>query len=210
MDNSKLEWDLFVARLRVSPPPIRMRATIRASWQRCAGLGVNRALDNNILLRRVSDLELECCQRDNRDLINAATPFVTAFSLARDAVQHVVYLTEKHGIVLLSRGNHQVMLSYGLCPGFDWSEKTMGTNGAGTALATDSAVAVIGPDHYQLPFKEATCLAAPIHSRTGDLIGAVDFSTHVGDVDVSQLLDIVTLAKEIECALPSKEDALPH
>ena len=94
------------------------------------------------------------------------------------------------------------MLAYGLCPGFDRSEKTMGTNGAGTALATDSAVAVISPHHYQLPFEEATCLAAPLHSRTGDLIGAVDFSTHGGDVDVCQPVDVVTLSKAIEDALP--------
>lgn len=78
----------------------------------------------------------------------------------------------------------------------------MGTNGAGTALATDSAVAVISPHHYQLPFEEATCLAAPLHSRTGDLIGAVDFSTHGGDVDVCHPVDVVTLSKAIEDALP--------
>jgi transcriptional regulator of acetoin/glycerol metabolism len=84
----------------------------------------------------------------------------------------------------------------------------MGTNGAGTALATDSAVAVVGPDHYQLPFHEATCLAAPIHSRDGDLIGAVDFSTHVGDVDASQLVDIVALAQAIENALSPRDGKL--
>jgi transcriptional regulator of acetoin/glycerol metabolism len=152
----------------------------------------------------VSDLELECRLYKNQELVDAATPLITAFSLDKNAVQHVVYLTDRDGIVLLSRGNDQVMLVYGLCPGFDWSERTMGTNGAGTALATDSAVAVIGPDHYQLPFQEATCLAAPIHSSSGDLIGAVDFSTYVGDADASQLVHVVTLAKAIEDTLPRR------
>ena len=202
MVSPKVHWDQFAAHLRLSPPSLPLPLCIRASWERCTGYGVSRALDGQIHLRRVSDPELEERLRDNRDLIDAATPLMTAFSSDRDAIQHVVYLTDKDGIVLLSRGNHQVMLAYGLCPGFDWSEKTMGTNGAGTALATDAAVAVIGPDHYQLPFREATCLGAPIHSGTGDLIGAVDFSTHVGDVDVSQLVDVVTLSKAIEDALP--------
>jgi sigma-54 dependent transcriptional regulator, acetoin dehydrogenase operon transcriptional activator AcoR len=202
MTTPKVQWDQFAAHLRLSPPSLPIQLCIRASWERCAGSAVSRALDGRIHLERVSDLELEERLRNSRDLICAATPLVSAFSADRSAVQHVVYLTDNDGIVLLSRGNDLVMLAYGLCPGFDWSEKTMGTNGAGTALATNSAVAVIGPDHYQLPFAEATCLAAPIHSRTGDLIGAVDFSTHVGDVDSSQLGDIVTLAKAIEESLP--------
>jgi transcriptional regulator of acetoin/glycerol metabolism len=163
---------------------------------------VSRSLDPEIVLRRVPDLELEKRLRNSRALVCAATPLLAAFSADRRAIQHVVYLTDKDGIVLLSEGNDTLMLVYGLCPGFDWSEKTMGTNGAGTALATDSAVAVIGPDHYQLPFKDATCLAAPIHSSSGDLIGAVDFSTHVGDVDPSQLVDIVTLASNRGNARP--------
>jgi sigma-54 dependent transcriptional regulator, acetoin dehydrogenase operon transcriptional activator AcoR len=202
MANAKVQWDQFVAHLRLSPPCLPVRLCIRASWERCTRLGVSRALDSQIVLRRVSDLELECRLYKNQELVDAATPLITAFSLDKNAVQHVVYLTDRSGIVLLSRGNDQVMLAYGLCPGFDWSEGTMGTNGAGSALATDSAVAVIGPDHYQLPFQEATCLAAPIHSSSGDLIGAVDFSTGVGDADASQLVDIVTLAQAIEDALP--------
>lgn len=209
MENARSNWDQFIASLRIEPPHVPMRVTIKASWQRCAGLGVSRALDHEIRLRRVSDVELESRLHENRDLLHAAIPLITAFSSDRDSVQHVVYLTDADGIVLLSRGNHQIMLLYGLMPGFDWSEQTMGTNGAGTALATDSAVAVIGPDHYQLPFQEATCLAAPIHSATGDLIGAVDFSTHVGDVHASQLLDIVTLAKEIENKLPRSVAVVP-
>jgi sigma-54 dependent transcriptional regulator, acetoin dehydrogenase operon transcriptional activator AcoR len=203
MSSAKMGWNQFVAHLRLSPPSLPLRLCIRESWDRCAGNGVSRAMDHQIRLRRVSDLELEDRLQKSRDLIRAATPVIAAFSSSRKAIQHVLYLTDQDGIVLLSRGNHKLMLMYGLCPGFDWSEKTMGTNGAGTALATDSAVAVIGPDHYQLPFQEATCLAAPIHSSTGDLIGAVDFSTHVKDVAVSHLADIVALAKAIETALPT-------
>jgi sigma-54 dependent transcriptional regulator, acetoin dehydrogenase operon transcriptional activator AcoR len=166
--------------------------------------GVSRASERQIRLRRVSDLELAERLHNSRNLINAATPLIAAFSSTWNAIQHVVYLTDQDGIVLLSRGNDDVMLMYGLCPGFDWSEKIMGTNGAGTALASDSAVAVLGPEHYQLPFAEASCLAAPIHSSSGDLIGAVDFSTHLGDVDFSQLAEVAALAKAIEEALPSR------
>jgi sigma-54 dependent transcriptional regulator, acetoin dehydrogenase operon transcriptional activator AcoR len=201
-----VHWDQFVEHLRLSPPSLPMPLCIRASWERCTETGVSRAVDNNIVLKRVSDLELQTRTEKNRELLEVATALITAFSSEMVPVRHVVYLTDRDGIILLSRGNDQLMLAYGLCPGFDWSEQMMGTNGAGTALATDSAVAVVGPDHYQLPFREATCLASPIHSATGELIGAVDFSTHVGDVDASQLVQIVGLAKAIENTLKLRSD----
>jgi sigma-54 dependent transcriptional regulator, acetoin dehydrogenase operon transcriptional activator AcoR len=201
-----VHWDQFVEHLRLSPPSLPMPLCIRASWERCTETGVSRAVDNNIVLKRVSDLELQTRTEKNRELLEVATALITAFSSEMVPVRHVVYLTDRDGIILLSRGNDQLMLAYGLCPGFDWSEQMMGTNGAGTALATDSAVAVVGPDHYQLPFREATCLASPIHSATGELIGAVDFSTHVGDVDPSQLVQIVGVAKAIENTLTLRSD----
>lgn len=203
MTSHNVTWDHFVEHLRLSPPPLPLPLCIRASWERCAELGVSRALGREIQLKRISDVELQQRLERNRELVEVAAPLISAFSLQTDAVKHVLYMTDRDGIVLLSRGNHQLMLVYGLCPGFDWSEPAMGTNGAGTALAADSAVAVIGPEHYQLPFREATCLASPIHSPSGELIGAVDFSTHVGDVDPYQLVQIVNLAKGIENALKS-------
>ena len=38
-------------------------------------------------------------------------------------------MTDADGIVLYSKGTDFLMMAYGLRPGFDWSERTMGTNG---------------------------------------------------------------------------------
>ncbi len=77
----------------------------------------------------------------------------------------------------------------------------MGTNGAGTALATDCPTAVVGPDHFATAFATTTCLASPVHSPHGKLIGAVDFSSSVEDARAEQLADIIELARRIEQAL---------
>jgi transcriptional regulator of acetoin/glycerol metabolism len=121
----------------------------------------------------------------------------------------VVYITDADGIVLHSVGNDATMRAYGLVPGFDWSECKMGTNGAGTALATGQPVAVIGSEHYRLPFREASCLASPIRSAAGEIIGAIDFSTHVADAKPEQLSAVVSLAHDIEreLARTSQESA---
>jgi sigma-54 dependent transcriptional regulator, acetoin dehydrogenase operon transcriptional activator AcoR len=191
-------WKRFTDSISVLPDSISQETLIRESWERCRELGVKRVLDDHVILRRVDDSELQLRLEQNRALLDTAAPLLAQFSQRTVGVQHVVYLTDRDGIVLFSCGNHDVMRAYGLLPGFDWSEDAMGTNGAGTALATRHPVAVIGPDHYQLPFRDATCLASPIRSATGELIGAVDFSTHVEDADISQLAHIVNLAASIE------------
>lgn len=162
---------------------------------------MNQALDGGIVLRRVDDAELRERLYRNRKLVEIASSLLAGFSDGLGTLRHVIYMTDQDGIVLFSAGNQQTMLNYGLLPGFDWSERVMGTNGAGTALATARPVAVIGPDHYQMPFQEATCMAAPIHSPSNDLLGAVDLSTHVDDADTSHLTLVVKLATFVRHAL---------
>lgn len=208
MINTDKAWKRFVQQIVELPPVIPERPYILDSWKRCSDGGIGQALDNNISLRRVEPGELKERLDGNQDLVNMGGPLLEGFSAALDEVGPVVYLADREGIVLFSVGNPDSMLVYGLLPGFDWSERMMGTNGAGTAIATDRPVAVIGPDHYKLPFRDATCLAAPIHSQGGELIGAVDLSTQVNDADVSQLTKVVNLAKLIEYRLAGKASVL--
>jgi transcriptional regulator of acetoin/glycerol metabolism len=189
-------WRNFIQRLQDSTPLLE-RPYILESWQRCHKRGLAPAPDNPVL-RRVDDAELRERLQANNGLVEAAAPILTGFSASLGALQYVIYATDRDGIVLWSGGNSSAMLTYGLTAGYDWSEATMGTNGAGTALATNGPVAVIGPDHYQLSFHGSTCLAAPIHSQDGALIGAIDFSTDVSDADPSQLAQVIRLAHQIE------------
>lgn len=57
----------------------------------------------------------------------------------------------------------------------------MGTNGAGTALATGRPVVVQGDEHYLEAFRSFTCVAAPIRDGGGNLVGAIDLSTSLAD-----------------------------
>jgi len=189
-------WRNFIQRLQDSPPLLE-RPYILESWQRCRERGLPPAPEHPVL-RRVGDAELRERLQANNGLVEAAAPLLAGFSASLGALQHVIYATDRNGIVLWSAGNSSIMLTYGLTAGYDWSEGTMGTNGAGTALATNRPVAVIGPDHYQLPFHGSTCLAAPIHSRQGELLGAIHFSTDVRDAHPSQLGQVIKLAHNIE------------
>lgn len=198
MASARAVWDEIRRELvtRQTAAPQIQRSIILESWQRSRDAGVNP--DGPISLRRIDLDELTIRRVRCRRLLDAATSLIDDFSTSLQDRRHVLYLTDAAGIVLHSRGTDFLMQSYGLRPGFDWSERTMGTNGAGTALACNAPVAVLGPEHWLVPFRDASCLAAPIRDRAGFPVGALDLSTHVSDCRPEQLDDVISLALQIE------------
>ncbi len=190
------EWYDFITSAVARPSIRAANPLILQSWQRSFEAGV-RPDSSEILLTRLPEDEIQQRLAENRLLIEAAKPLLDSFSRDHAAVQHVIYLVDAQGIVLYSQGNNHTMRAYGLSPGYDWSESRMGTNGAGTALASRRPVAVVGPDHYQLPFHDCTCLASPVWSATGDLVGAIDFSSRVGDASPDQLDAVIEVSQQL-------------
>lgn len=172
------------------------RAVILESWRRSRDAGVQT--DGRVLLHRISLQELADRRSKNRVLLDTAIPMLDEFSNSKLPTKHVVYLADADGIILYSKGTDFMMQAYGLRPGFDWSEQVMGTNGAGTALACNAPVAVLGPEHWTLPFREASCMAAVIHNVAGLPLAAVDLSMNVSDSQADDLGDIIRLTGRIE------------
>lgn len=193
-------WGQVVAKLQnmAWPGGATARPLILESWRRCWDAGLDP--DAPITLRRIDLPELLQRQAANRALLTVAPELIDRFSAAMAALKHVIYMTDADGIVLYSRGTDFLMQSYGLRPGFDWSEAAMGTNGAGTALASNSPVAVIGPDHWMSPFRGASCLGAPIRTASGSPVAAVDLSTSAEECDPAHLEEVIALAAAIEAA----------
>lgn len=176
-----------------------LRPVIFESWKRSRRAGVPSNPDH-VLLTRVNRRDMEARLASNAMLVAAAIPAMEAYARTLGELKYALYITDADAVVLYSIGTATELLIWGLLPGYDWSEATMGTNGAGTAIAIGSPVAVVGPEHYSLPFHNTTCLGCPIR-RQGKVIGAIDFSTHVSAADPAQLKDIVQVAGQIEQAL---------
>ncbi len=189
-------WKHFTASIRtqLSPDDPTKQVFVQESWERSRRAGVN--VDER-LLRRVDSAELERTFEKDSLLLTSAKSHVEHLS-ERQHVEHVVCLTNERAVILFSVGDPIWRAMQGLMTGFDWSEGVMGTNGAGTALVTNQVVVLVGPEHYREDFHNATCLGVPLHSRTGELIGALDFSTRVEDAESEQLLDLMRVASEIE------------
>jgi signal transduction histidine kinase len=156
------------------------------SWQRSAAAGVSP--DSPVRFRSVPDAELRRRQADNRRLIDVAVPHLRWLANAFVHRPRVAYLVDRDGIVLHAEGDEAAIIEFGLSPGFDWSEATMGTSGAGTALAAKRPVAIVGCDHWSSAWAAATCLGAPIQNRDGQIIGAIDLSLDLRDGDADRLV----------------------
>jgi sigma-54 dependent transcriptional regulator, acetoin dehydrogenase operon transcriptional activator AcoR len=199
MSEGSAAWKRIVEELKAGSALLQepsVQPLILDSWRRCRDAGVKP--DGPVLLLSVDEADLSRRRLHHRVLLEAAVGAIDKFSRSLGKVKHVVYMTDSDGIVLYSKGTDNIMRAYGLRPGFDWSEQAMGTNGAGTALACNAPVAVIGPEHWTLPFHDASCFASPIRDERGNAVAAVDLSTHINDGDAAHLTQIVDLAREIE------------
>ncbi len=95
-------------------------------------------------------------------------------------------LTDRNGIALERRGNagdDEEFHDLGLWIGSIWTEASIGTNGIGTALADERAVAIFRDQHFFCSNIRLSCTTAPIRDRLGHFAAALDISTCRDDVN---------------------------
>lgn len=163
-----------------------LRPVVAQSWQRSQAAGLDRNAAPSF--RRVTEDDLQRRLSANRVLLEISIPHLQWLSQWFGARPHVAYIVDADGVVLHSEGDRTSIDVYRLSPGYDWSEPVMGTNGAGTALASRTPVAVVGCEHWATAWKDATCLGAPILDREGRPVGAIDISMDVQDGDAKRLV----------------------
>lgn len=190
-------WGTFLDALPKTSP---VADAILESWLRCRAAGLDRALHADHF-RSVDPADLTERLQRNTELVAIARSHLDWLGAQLATVPHVVYLVDEDGIVLLSSGDPDLIAYAHLAPGADWSERTMGTNGAGTAIASRRPVAVVGPDHFDQRWHDCTCTAAPIHHPDGGVIGAVDVTTSVEHARPEQLVVVSHVAHAITEAL---------
>src|SRR3954465_7209550 len=93
----------------------------------------------------------------------------------------LVQVTDASGLTLYLGGPEWLKAraaEMNLVEGARCSETVNGTNGVGTALATDHPVQVFAFEHFSQHHREWVCSGAPIHDRvSGRLMGVIDLSS---------------------------------
>jgi PAS domain S-box-containing protein len=190
----RVQWQRFLEEIA---PDAALRPVILDSWRRSRAAGVD-PMPTRLTLRQVPAGELEHRLVASAELLAVARPHIEWLSSMHAAIPHVAYLVDRNGVVLYATGTDpEALHAVGLLPGYDWSEATMGTNGAGTAIVAGAPVAVEGPEHYVQPLQGYTCTGAPVRGPGGDVLGAVDFSSAAEHGSAERLLVVAHAAYAI-------------
>jgi transcriptional regulator of acetoin/glycerol metabolism len=147
--------------------------TIIESWQRCRNASVEFVGKCKDL---ISAKELE----ERRGLLcEISEPIMETLHQCLRGSRNVIVLVDKDGYILASLGHLESLrqaekLNFG--PGANWSERSVGTNAIGTALAIGHPIQVTGCEHYCENHHVWTCAATPIRNPGGEIIGCLDIS----------------------------------
>ena len=201
--------DAFVAD-GTAPPTIR--PLVRDSWQRSVSGGVDP--ERSVAPVNIDDDLLEQIRRGHplavampvvrRLLVESASEAGLLVAVS-DAVGQLLWV---EGAAQLRREAEQMAF----VPGADWSERRVGTNAPGTALALDRPVQILGPEHLARPVTPWSCSAAPIHDPdTGAVLGVLDLTggPEVASVQSLSLVRATVAAVEAELRLARLQAAAP-
>jgi hypothetical protein len=105
---------------------------------------------------------------------------LSVISGVADASRMLMVVTDAEGIVLWRSGSAAVRAradALGFMDGADWTERQVGTNAIGTALAEAAPVQLFSAEHFEQAQHGWYCTAYPIHDpRTGEMLGILDVS----------------------------------
>jgi len=136
---------------------------------------------------------------------------VEPLQLLAEESNSVVQVTDPSGLTLYLGGPEWLKAraaEMNLVEGARCSETVNGTNGVGTALATDHPVQVFAFEHFSQHHREWVCSGAPIHDRvSGRLIGVIDLSSP-WRIAHPRSLELVTNAARTteQCLLEARRD----
>jgi transcriptional regulator of acetoin/glycerol metabolism len=180
-----------------SVEPQHVRASILASWW--------RSRKSNVAADRI---QLDYIRDPDMDspLTHSALPVLRTLRENLDGQPISIILTDAAGVVLsrmvadhdLERHLDRVQLA----PGFSYSEKSVGTNGIGTALEGGRPMHVFGHEHYAENLEDLACAGVPIHHPiSGKTVGAVDLTCWRKDAGPLLISLAKTTADQIRQAL---------
>lgn len=150
------------------------REFVLASWRRSRGYGVD---PYRVEPAGIGAERLKRILESRRELIRISLPVIENLYSTIEGSRSIIILSDEEGIILTSVGDAEALegnLAYG--QGVEYSEKTVGTNGVGTALSLNKPVQIWAEEHFARRNHGLSCSAAPIHDPEGRIIGCLNLS----------------------------------
>ncbi|MFE9438495.1 SpoIIE family protein phosphatase [Streptomyces sp. NPDC006602] len=174
-----------------------VRDSVLDSWKRCRSAGLQ---PHQLLVPYAPDLTLE------DRFLRAAHPVLKDLSASLTEPGITIALCDARGRMVERLGGDRQLRDrldeVRFAPGFDASERIVGTNGVGTALAERSPVYVIGREHFADCLQPFACAGAPVRDPFSGRIEAVlDLTCLRDDGDPAMLRLVREAAHSIEARL---------
>lgn len=163
----------------LASPTLAATSPIAASWCRSAhhhGLEPD-AVEPRALL---PGADLTRLRQANDALLHVARPVMDQLFTTVGRTGCCVALSNVDGVILDSRatdGDRTMFDMVGLTAGARWSEATEGTNGIGTCLTERRSVVIHRDQHFASRNIGISCMDAPVHDPSGQLVAALDVSS---------------------------------
>ncbi len=179
-----------------------LRPVVAASWMRSQQAGVNPRDSMGKMVLTVDQLEVVIKERS--ELIEVARPFMSSLYEFVAGSDFIVTISDEYGRILEVTGDESALrrgAEVNVLPGSSRAENDVGTNGIGTALATETPVQISGEEHYCKQFHTWTCSAAPIRDSNGKIIGALQMSGPSSKTHLHTLGMVVAAIEAIEAQM---------
>jgi transcriptional regulator of acetoin/glycerol metabolism len=148
-------------------------------------------------------------RREHDETYRIALPILEEFGARLASSQQVLTFFDAAGWMLSIGGNPRTVDRVGeinFCPGANWREESVGTNGPGTAFAEKRPVEVFASEHFVEAWQAWNCSAAPIiRPGSAELVGLVDLTGPWAAHDVQGIVAARAIAHAVEERLRSAQ-----
>ncbi len=173
-------------------PESVLREPIERAWRRCHQVGASPFV---VRARELPSAQSAALFERERDLLDAARPYMQALSEAAGTARHAAMLGDRNAAVLDVVGDEESVRGKQRVPGPGalLSEAEAGANGIGSPLAEGGYIELVGPEHFIEGFHPFTCQGLPLYGPEGETVGVL--STSVRRVEAShRIREILTCA----------------
>ncbi|NLG45452.1 helix-turn-helix domain-containing protein [Gordonia sp. (in: high G+C Gram-positive bacteria)] len=182
--------------------PAHPRSVISESWARATVAGVDPEHGAGDDPLGFADVER---RRTESGLAGCLDSIVASLRPVVTDSDNLIIVADASGHVLWRAGGSRALRradQLKFTEGASWSERQVGTNAIGTALASRHPVQVFSAEHFVRSHHAWTCTASPIRDpRTGELLGVVDVSGPAPSIHPTTLALVDSVAKLTESRL---------
>lgn len=184
---------------------------VASSWKRCQQYGLKQMdpVDDQL----VTGKQIHEILKENEALIKHTSHIFGKMEHFIKQSRQVALLIDAQGNIIYSVGDPEFSkraAAVQLQVGANWAENRKGTNAIGVAINERIPVRVHAEEHYCQLNHFLTCASSPVFSPTGELLGAINFSSKQENYNALSLSLSTMAADSLQNQLLIEESRKEH